>query len=168
MNKLKPVISKIVGPTQTSFQQGKRASDNTIIVQEIINHFRKMKGKNSYMLLKLDLKKAFDCLEWSFIKKTLIFFNLPNSLIELIMSCITITNVSILVNGTCTSYFKPSRGIRQGHPLSPYLFIMCMEMLSRTINQSVDYFHWQPIRISKHGHDISHLLFADDIMLLSK
>lgn len=120
------------------------------------------------MLLKLDLEKAFDRLEWSFVRKTLLYFNIPNSLTELIVSCITTTTMSILINGICTSYFTPSRGIRQGDLLSPYIFIMCMEMLSRMINRSVDYLHWHSIRISKHGSDISHLFFADEIILLSK
>lgn len=111
INRLKPIISKLIGPTQTSFQQGKRASDNTIIVQETLTHFAKMKGRYSYMLLKLDLEKAFDRLEWSFIRKTLMYFNIPSPMINLIMSCVTTTSISILVNGTRTPYFTPSRGI---------------------------------------------------------
>lgn len=120
------------------------------------------------MLLKLDLEKTFDHLEWSFVRKILLYFNIHNSLTNLIMSCITTTTTSILINGTRTSYFSPSRGIRQGDPLSPYIFIMCIEIRFHMINQSVDYLNWHPIRISKHGLHMSHLFFDNDIMLLSK
>lgn len=115
------------------------------------------------MLLKLDLEKAFDKLEWSFIKNTLHYFNIPAPLISLIMS-----SISILINGTRTNYFQPSRGIRQGDPLSPYLFIMSLERLSRNIFQSVDYLLWKSIQLSCKGPQLSHLFFADDIILLSK
>lgn len=116
------------------------------------------------MMLKSDLEKAFDRLEWSFIRQTLTHFNFPPPLIELIMSCVTTTITSILFNGTPTQAFKPSRGIGQGHPLSPYLFIMCMKMFSQSINLAVDYQSWDPIYLNKQAPPISHLFFADDII----
>lgn len=127
-----------------------------------------MKGKCFSMLLKIDLEKAFNRLEWSFIRQILFYFNLPTPMISLILSCVTTTSISVLINGSKTQFFTPTRGIRQGDPLSPYLFIMCMEMLSRSISCSVDYLQWKPIRLSKNGPDISHLFFADDIILFSK
>lgn len=167
-NRIKPIISKIIGQTQTNFQQCKRASDNAIIVQETLTYFQKKKGKISNMLLKLDLEKTFDRLEWSFFEKTLLFFNFSTSLIKLIMSCITTSSTSILINDTRTFYFYPSRGILLGDPLSPYLFIMCMKILLRTISLSVDYLNWQPIRLYKSGAALSHIFFAGDLILLAK
>lgn len=104
-----------------------------------------MKGNNVNMLLKLDLEKAFDKLEWSFIHYSLSSLNFPPTFINLIMSCITTSNISVLINGNPTEYFQPTRGIRQGDPLSPYLFIICLEMFSRRINTSVDYRIWSPV-----------------------
>lgn len=90
------------------------------------------------MILKIDLEKAFDKLEWSFIKDTLLFFGFPDHLSKLIMSCVTTSSIYVLVNGTKTNFFKPSRGIRQGDPMSPYLFILCMERISRGIDSEVN------------------------------
>lgn len=89
------------------------------------------------MLLKIDLKKSFDRLEWSFIRQDLVYFNHPG-LSKLIMFSISSSSISMPVNGGYTYSFKPSRGIKQGDLLSPYIFILCMELLSRRINHEVD------------------------------
>lgn len=111
------------------------------------------------------IKIEFDRLEWSFICHTLIHFNFPPPLIELIMSCVTSSTTFILLNSSPTQAFKSSRGIRQGDPLSPYLFILCMEMFSESINLVGDYQSWDPIYLTKHAPPISYFFFADDIIL---
>lgn len=88
---------------------GRRGVDNAIIVQEIIYSMEKTKGRGSYMALKIDLEKANDKLEWSFIRDTLIRLNLPRNLIELIMSCISSVSTSILFNGGALDTFMPTR-----------------------------------------------------------
>lgn len=119
------------------------------------------------MLLKLDLKKAFDHIEWSFVRQALHYFNFPSELIKLIRSCITTTSISILVNGTPTPFFNPSRGIRQGDPLSHiyssyawnYSPVILTGLL--TIHSGNQYNSQEMAR----PYAISHLLFADDIIL---
>ena len=118
-----------MSPYQAAFVPGRRGVDNTIIVQELIHTIGRAKGRTGYMAIKLDLEKAYDKLEWSFIREMLIRFNFPENLIELIMSCISSVTTSLLFNGGTMDPFCPSRGIRQGDPLSPYLFILCMEFL---------------------------------------
>ena len=96
------------------------------------------------------------------------YFNFPPALISLFMSCVSTSSISILFSGMPTHYFLPTRGIRQGDPLSLYLFILCMEMLTRSIERAVDYNQQSPITLSRSCPRISHLLFTDDIILTSK
>jgi hypothetical protein len=84
------------------------------------------------------------------------------------MHCVTSSNFSILWNGNKMPHFKPSHGLRQGDQLSPYLFIICMEKLSVAINTGVLQGNWDPIQLSNNGPRLSHLLFADDVLLFTK
>lgn len=104
--------------------------DNFIIVQELVHSIGRAKGRKGFMAIKIDLEKAYDKIELSFIREMLISLNFPCSLVKLIMSCLSSVSSSLLFNGGCLEPFQPSRGIRQGDPLSPYLFIICMEYLS--------------------------------------
>lgn len=85
--------------------------------------------------------------------------NLPQSLISIILSCISSSSLAIIINGKQTEYFEPSQGIRQGDPLSSYLFILSMEFLSMLIHQHISIGAWKPIQLSKSGPSISHTLF---------
>lgn len=118
------------------------------------------------MLIKIDFEKAFDRLEWSFIYQTLHHLKFPPKITKLIISCITTSQISILVNGHKTSYFRLSKGIRQGDPISPYICILCMEMLSRYVNHLVDINLRDPIKVTP--NQFSHLFFADNLTLMGK
>ena len=120
------------------------------------------------MALKIDLKKAYDRLEWSFIRHTLQFFNFPTSWIELIMSCISLSSLLMLVNGERLETFSPSRGICQGDPLSLYIFILYMEYLACLIHEETTKGHWTSVKTSRGGPSFTHLFFADDLILLDK
>ena len=166
--RLKPHLDDLMHPFQASFIPRRKASDNVIFAQELIHTMSISKSKHGLMALKIDLEKAFDRLEWGFIKHILSFFNFPTNWIELIMSCISSSSLPVLVNGERLNYFLPSRGIRQGNPLSPYIFILCMEYLARLILCKVVAHSWSGIRISKDGPTFSHLFFADDLILFAK
>lgn len=119
-------------------------------------------------MLKLDLEKAFDRLKWSFVYQTLLFFKFPCKITTLIMNCISTSNISALVDGTQADYFTLSRGNRQGDPMSPYIFILCMDLLSNYMTHLVDFLNWEPIFLRKNSPQLFHLFFADDLTLISK
>ena len=121
-----------------------------------------------YMALKIDLEKGYDKIEWSFIKEMMVRVNLPTSLIDIIMSCVSTVSTSILINGETTDPIFPSRGLRQGDPLSPYLFILCIDYLSQPIEEKCEANHWHPVKTSQNGPTFSHLLFADDLLFFAK
>lgn len=114
-------------------------------MQEVLHTMRRKQGEKGYMAIKIDFEKAYDPLRWSFIRDTLQQMNLPLLLINVIMECVTTSSLQVLWNGEPTQSFKPSRGIRQGDPLSPYLFVMCMERLYQTIEESIVKGLWKPI-----------------------
>ena len=166
--RLRPFLDTLVSPLQAAFVPGRRAIDNAIIAQEVIHFISKKRGNEGYMVLKIDLEKAYDKLEWSFIRDMLYRVNLPMDLIDIIMSCVSTVSTSILVNGDALDPIYPSRGIRQGDPLSPYLFILCMEFLGHLVEEKCRENLWQPVKVSQSGPAFSHLIFADDIVFFAK
>ena len=100
------------------------------------------------MAIKIDLEKAYDKLEWSFIRNMLLRINLPEDLIDLIMSCVSSVSTSILLNGAPLEPILLSRGIRQGYPLSLYLFILCIDFLSQLIEEKCSNKLWNQVKAS--------------------
>ena len=167
-NRLKPLMEHLVSPTQVSFVPGRQSRDNIIIMQEVIHSMRSKDGKKGLMAIKIDFEKAYDRLKWSFIADTLSDIGVPESLKSVIMKCISTPSLRILWNGEALESFIPERGVRQGDPISPYLFVLCMERLSHIIEVAVGQRMWKPIRLSRGGPPLSHLAFADDLVLLSE
>ncbi|GKV50604.1 hypothetical protein SLEP1_g57307 [Rubroshorea leprosula] len=168
VHRIKPWMDKIISPCQASFIPGRQGIDNVLILQEFVYSFNKKRGRIGDMVCKLDLEKAYDILEWSFIHETLIFFKFLPDIIRLIMSSITSASISVLINGDKTDSFTPTCGIRQGDPLSPYIFILCMEHLLIKITSEMDKGNWKGSKAGRRGPLFSHLFFADDIIFLGK
>ena len=166
--RLRPYLDKLISPMQTAFVSGRKGIDNIIIAQEIIHGLGKKKGRIGYMALKIDLEKAYDKLEWSFIRDMLIRVNLPLDIIDLIMSCLSTMSTSILFSGETLDLIFPSRGIRQGDLISLYLFILCMDYLGQLIEEKCSGNLWHPVKASQSGPAFSHLFFADDLILFAK
>ena len=143
--RIRPLLPSLISPMQTSFIQGRRGTDNVIIAQELIYSLRKRKGRTGYMVVKIDLEKAYDRLEWSFIKMVLEHFGFLENMINLIMSCVSTPTTTLLVNGGKLESFKPSRGIRQGDRISPYLFLLCMEFLGAQITSMCEDKRWDKV-----------------------
>ena len=166
--RIRPLLPRIISPMQSTFVPRRKGLDNMIITQEIIHTMSGKKGKTGFMALKIDLKKAYDRLEWSFIRDTLILFNIPKYLMDVIMSCVSSSSIAVLLNGGALEEFQPSRGTRKGDPLSPNIFIICMEVLGYMIKDKCDSNLWDPVKSSRGSLAFSHLFFIDDLVLFGK
>ena len=143
-------------------------TDNNIIAHEIFHALKVRKRQSkSYMALKTDITKAYDRLEWHFLEKTMIHMGFDIKWIRWIMKCVSTVSYSVLINGSPQGTIVPERGIRQGDPMSPYLFILCAEVLSHMLKQAEATRHIQGLKISDQGPAITHLLFADDSLFFT-
>jgi hypothetical protein len=121
--------------------------------------------KLSTVILKLDLKKAYDKVSWQFLRLLLYHIGLNWKVTQWIMVCITSVNMAVLVNGVPIEFFKSHRGLHQGCPLSPLLFLLVVECLSRLLKQAVETGSFQGFKVAT-GTYISHLLFFYDVLIL--
>jgi hypothetical protein len=129
---------------------------------------KQKKGNGGLMALKLDMEKAFDSLEWEFLLKILELLGFNSTWMHWIRQCITTSSFSILLDGAPFGKFSPSRGLRQGDPLSPFLFILGAEILSRLIEREESLGLIHGIKMARMCPPISHLLFAGDVIIFSK
>ena len=120
------------------------------------------------MAIKLDLQKAYDRVNWKFIQAVLLHFGFNEVFTKWIIACISSVSFEVLVNGGKSESFKPSRGLRQGDLLPPYLFILGQEILSRLLDHELSLKNVSGIKTSIRGPTISHVMYADDIVLFSK
>lgn len=134
-NRLKPILPKIIPENQGGFIQGRQIVDNFILVQEAIHSslLRKEQG----MAIKLDLANAFDRVNHSFLLNVMSKFGFGENFIKWIRACISEPWIAPLVNGRATDFFKALRGLRQGCPLSPLLFVIQASVLSFLLNKKL-------------------------------
>lgn len=136
-DRIKNHLPNIIHPSQSAFVQGRHIASNIIIAQEIIHSFNLKSWTQKAFFLKLNLAKASDRIEWNFIVKALKRQGFQDHFISIIYCCISTTSLSVLVNGDPTPSFHPQRGVRQGCPLSPYLFIIAVNELSIRLQNSL-------------------------------
>jgi hypothetical protein len=120
------------------------------------------------MAIKLDMSKAYDRVEWTFLEPVIRKLGFAEQWIALIMRCVTSVCYQVLINGTPYGNIKPTRGIRQGDPLSPYLFLFCAEGLSSLLWKAKREKKITGVPIVAKGIKLSHILFADDNLLFCR
>lgn len=120
------------------------------------------------VLLKTDMQKAYDKVEWDFLTDYLLRLGFHPRWVQLVIQCITTTSLSVRFNGEQFSYFWPSRGIQQGDPLSPYIFILLANLLSTLINQAINIGHLTGIKLNRSCSTLLHLFFVDDSVFFLK
>ncbi|GKA92962.1 putative RNA-directed DNA polymerase, eukaryota, reverse transcriptase zinc-binding domain protein [Tanacetum coccineum] len=164
-NRLSKVINNIVSPEQTAFIANRQILDGPLILSEVIDWYKKIKKK--MLLFKIDFEKAFDSVSWRYLDFMLCNLGFGITWRTWINSCLKSSRTFILVNGCSTTEFNVRRGLRQGDPLSPFLFIIIMEGLHVAILDSVRTGLIRGIKVGYSDVNLNHLFFADDVIIMS-
>jgi hypothetical protein len=166
-NRMLPLMGNLVSMNQSAFIPSRSISENVLLAQEIVRNYHKDKGKPR-CTLKIDLMKAYDSVNWEFLICCLHCFGFPKKFVSWIKECVTSPKFFVCINGSLVGYFEGKKGLRQGDPLSPYLFVLAIEVLSKIMAATTgpgSSFKYHPNCFKM---KLTHLFFADDLLILGK
>lgn len=170
-DRISQVLSHIIDENQGAFIKNRGVALTALagleIIHQIVHGPKSIQHMNN-VAIKLYLFKAYNRIEWPFLLHIINKPAFPNHFINLIYNCLTSTSLSIRFNNSRTPYFEPSRGLHQGDPLFPFLFIICIQGFSAMINHSLHSNKWKPLLLKNQPLNITHLAFADDIILFGQ
>ena len=129
---------------------------------------KRKKGKVRSMAIKLDMSKAYDRVEWAYLGSMMQKMGFEEKWISLIMMCLTTASFSVLINGEPRGTITPSRGLRQGDPISPYLFLLCAEGLTALLRKKEAVGLIRGVAVSRLAPSIAHLFFVDDCIIFCR
>jgi hypothetical protein len=168
-NRLRRVVEKIILNPQNAFVKGRQILDSVLIANECLDS--RIKSGELGLLCKLDIEKAYDHVNWDFLLYMLRRCGFGERWCSWIVHCISSVRFSVLVNGTPSSFFSSSRGLRQGDPLSPLLFVIVMEAFSKLFYITAQRGFLSGFSVGSSSNEvinISHLLFADDTLVFCR
>ena len=165
-NRLRVVLDQLISETQNSFVGGRQILDSVLIANECVDSRRKSRVPG--VICKLDIEKAYDHVNWEALLDLLYRMGFGVKWCKWIRTCISTVQFSVLINGSPNNFFGSSTGLRQGDPLSPMLFLIVMEVLSRMLRRVEEAGLIRSFKVGRrrgNGESVSHLLFADDTIL---
>ncbi|XP_062099754.1 uncharacterized protein LOC133805589 [Humulus lupulus] len=164
--RLAEVLPSLVNQNQGAFIKGRSLAHNVMILQDLLKNYQR-KIVSPRCTIKIDISKAYDTVSWDFLEALLTAFNFPGKFVQRVMSCVRSTTYSLSMNGRVQGSFKGEKGLRQGDPLSPLLFVLIMEYLTRRLQLAANHslFRYHPMC---KGLNLINLCFADDLILFSK
>jgi hypothetical protein len=154
-NRLKPFLTNIISPYQTAFVPNRHIQDNSILTHKMLHTLKAKRGKGGLIAVNIDMENAFDKIEWNFLLAIRRKLGFHPQWINWIRLCISTSSFSILLNGSSYGFFSPSRGLRQGDPLSPFLSILGSEVISHLLYSNLHGF-----KIARSCAPLNHLLFC--------
>ena len=134
-NRIKRVMGKIISQSQYAFVEGRQILDAVLIANEVLDSI--LRRKKSDLVCKLDIEKAYDNINWEFVLQVMDSMGFGNRWLSWIKWCVSKASFSVIFNGSHAGFFQSSRGLRQGDPISPYLFMIGMEVLSMLVQRVV-------------------------------
>lgn len=164
--RLSRVLDSIISEQQSAFVGGSNILDSVVVLNETIDEVKRMRSKAIFF--KIDFAKAYDSIDWVFLEVIMRRFNFHTKWIAWIMECVKTASAAVLVNGSPTEEFSLGRGLRQGDPLSPFLFLIVAESISIMMGKAIRQGLFEEVKVGRDMVGISHLQFADDTIFMGK
>ena len=168
-NRMKLALQEIIGENQSAFVAERLITDNVLVAHGMMTHIsKKKKGKCGEMTIKLDMSKAYDQVEWECLKRIMKKLGFHEKWIDTVKRRVSSMKYIVKINGQPYGLIQPTRGLRQGDPLLPYLFLICSEGLFAFLNCAAQRKAIEGVATSANGPRVSHLFFTDDSLVFGR